>query len=259
MNGLPDFLIIGASRCGTTSLHGYLCAHKELEGPKYMSSLKAKELHFFDHCYAASIDWYASQFPQPQENGKLYFESTPDYIFEPAVPKRVKYWMPDCKFIAMLRDPVDRAWSHFYFYWMHIYGMKIDHLIEAMEKVTYSTREVPKVPLQRRSFYRNVQCGMYVKMLKRWFGAFPAKQGMIIQSEDFFAAPQMTIDQVCEFLGVCGMKLGQFPVLDPLKNLAGSSYPAIPADLEKRLTEFYRPHNEELYRFLGYEMRGWRR
>ena len=259
MNCLPDFLIIGACRSGTSSLHGYLSMHKDLNGPKYTSSLRSKELHFFDHCYSAGIQWYSQQFTDPHEDGKLYFESTPSYINEPQVPERVKYWMPDAKFIILLRDPVARAWSHYYFYWMHLYGTKLDSIYKALKKIKYRTKEYPLVPFVSKSYYYSIQCGMYVKQLKRWFSYFKPEQFMIIQSEDFFANPQATIAGVAKFLGVCDMAFSEYPIFDPLKNIAGAPYPNIPQDLEQKLIDFYRPYNEMLYEFLGYPMRGWRK
>src|SRR5690242_8679107 len=103
----PHFLIIGAQRCGTTSLFEYLANHPEIVPPS------VKKIHFFDSEYEKGEAWYRARFPV-LENGFITGEATPYYLFHPRVPKRVRNWNPNVKLIVLLRNPVDRAYSHFY-------------------------------------------------------------------------------------------------------------------------------------------------
>jgi|SRR5690242_3518862 len=104
---LPHFLIIGAQRCGTTSLFEYLARHPDVAPPS------AKELHFFDSEYHKGDAWYRERFPSLR-NGFITGEATPYYIFHPHTPTRVRDWNSKVKLIVLLRNPVDRAYSHYH-------------------------------------------------------------------------------------------------------------------------------------------------
>ena len=249
-SGLPDFLIIGPPRTGTTSLHFQLANHVGVQPPVFLHGLRSKELHFFDVNYLAGIEWYMQHFPQPKTD-KLYFESTPDYIFDPKVPWRIQKWMPDCKFIVSLRNPVDRAWSEYYFYWMPLYGMSIENLYDSIDIVTEDMPEVKKIPMTDKSYHRLLQGGLYAKMLERWFGIFESEQFCILKSEDFYADPKSTIHQLCEFLGISRMTLDKYEMFDPLKNVRGAEYPACPRILKEQLEHFYKPYNDKLKDMIG--------
>src|SRR3954447_18625468 len=98
---VPDFLIIGAQRAGTTSLFHYLQRH-----PSVMQS-SIKEVHYFDGSYNRGRRWYLSHFPlrRATSGGRITGEATPYYLFHPTVPTRVAVDFPDVKLIAILRDP----------------------------------------------------------------------------------------------------------------------------------------------------------
>ena len=101
----PDFLILGAQRCGTSSLHHWLSQHPDIWLPD------EKELHFFDLNWHAGPSWYRGMFT---DDGRVVGEATPIYLFYPNVDDWVHEVAPDCKFIVLLRDPVDRAYSHYH-------------------------------------------------------------------------------------------------------------------------------------------------
>jgi len=113
--GLPDFLVIGAQRSGTTTLFYDLCRHPQVAGSP------VKEVHFFDHHFSRGVGWYRSFFPPTaaQERARrrggelLGGEATPNYLFHPAAPERAAETVPHVRLIAILRDPVDRAYSHY--------------------------------------------------------------------------------------------------------------------------------------------------
>ena len=112
---LPDFIVIGCQKCATTSLYDYLIQHPNI------SSATEKEIHFFDSNYNVGITWYRSFFPtvfskQFSKLRKEKFvtgEASPMYIFNPIVSKRILSILPNVKLIAILRNPIDRAYSHY--------------------------------------------------------------------------------------------------------------------------------------------------
>src|SRR5579859_2819290 len=119
---LPDFLIIGGQRCGTSSLYYYLT-----EQPGVVAA-STKEIHFFDDYYTKGLGWYKAQFPTASykkyiENvRKLHFltgEASPYYLFHPHAPRRIKAALPNAKLIVLLRNPIDRAYSQ---HWLEVMG-----------------------------------------------------------------------------------------------------------------------------------------
>ncbi len=104
---LPNFVIIGAPRSGTTSLSAYLGTHPQV----FMS--REKELHFFDRRFHRGIEWYARQFARAK--GKIGIgEATPRYMYGAEAIARMYELLPETKLIAILRNPVDRAYSHYW-------------------------------------------------------------------------------------------------------------------------------------------------
>ncbi len=105
---LPDFLVIGAQRAGSTSLFAQLCAHPGVAAPSH------KEIHYFDLQSFRGPRWYRSHFPPvASSRGRITGEASPYYLFHPAVPARVAEALPEVRLIALLRDPVARAYSHY--------------------------------------------------------------------------------------------------------------------------------------------------
>src|SRR5947209_13351977 len=114
---LPDFLIIGAQRGGTTSLYHYLRAHPAVH------SSAVKDTHFFDKKFHKGVSWYRAHFPTRFE--KAYArrfrhqdfvtgEASPSYLFHPHAPSRTARLLPHVKLIVLLRNPIDRAFSQYY-------------------------------------------------------------------------------------------------------------------------------------------------
>ncbi|MFM6205694.1 sulfotransferase domain-containing protein, partial [Planktothrix sp.] len=105
----PHFIIIGVQKGGTNSLYHYLCKH-----PQIVAATQ-KEIHFFTLNYEQGLNWYQSQFP-PEADGKqiLTGEGSPYYLFHPLVPQRLYESFPNTRLIVLLRNPVDRAISHYY-------------------------------------------------------------------------------------------------------------------------------------------------
>ncbi len=106
---LPDFIILGAQRAGTSSLYYYLSQH-----PQILPAVR-KELHFFDDHYRRGLGWYRSQFPTRGARGTITGEATPYYLSHPHAPARIQRLLPQARLIVLLRNPVERAISHYFF------------------------------------------------------------------------------------------------------------------------------------------------
>lgn len=240
MNHLPDFLIIGAARCGTSSLHASLARHPKIKSPNRFAfkqfASNYKEIHFFDKevKFKKGVDFYRSFFVGPPQEF-YYFESTPNYLFQPKVPARVKALLPKAQFIVMLRNPVDRAWSH-YSNWQKKCGWP--------ESILYD----PHSEILKK--------GIYHEQLSRWFEHFDRKQFFIIRSEDFFANERLVIKKTLEFLGLQPTIDTTTVYYDPVKKKKGN--PPMSVKLRRDLKTFYRPHNNELEQLLGRNF-GWLR
>src|SRR6187551_3563074 len=103
---LPDFLVIGAQKAGTTALYAYLRWHPGIAGPSW------KEVCFFDRHWWRGEAWYRGQFPL-RAGERLVGEASPSYLFHPLAPERARSLVPGAKLVALLRDPVDRAYSQY--------------------------------------------------------------------------------------------------------------------------------------------------
>jgi hypothetical protein len=237
----PDFIIIGTQRGGTTSLYRYLTAHPEI-GQAFR-----KEVHFFDRYFDRGIDWYLAHFPLRGEF-PVVGEASPYYLFHPEAPARILAAVPQAKFIVLLRNPVDRAYSQ--------YHMKLERELETLsfeealerEPERLALSEDPLDPAWRHHSY--LARGVYVDQVRRWFDRFPRDRFLIIKSEDFYAEPLRILHQTQEFLGVRSH--------DPatLKVYHQADYVVMNPITRRRLADHFAPYNRQLYDLLGRDF-GW--
>jgi len=250
---LPDFLIIGAARSGTTSLYQYLIQH-----PSVIPAI-GKEVYFFDKKFDKGINWYKSFFPtklsksrleNKQKRNCLTGEATPRYLHYPHTPNRVFELIPNVKLIVLLRNPIDRAYSH---YQMEVGSdneeLPFEDAIEQEEKrITDDMKKMESdenfysVYFYRKSYLTR---GIYVDQLKRWFEYFPREQFLILKSEDFYSKTPEVYQQVLDFLGLSKFELNSFKAHRMRK------YSAISTETRKKLSDYFRPYNEQLYQLLG--------
>jgi hypothetical protein len=245
---LPDFLIVGGQRCGTTSLYTYLIQHPEVE-PAFI-----KETHFFDRAFHRGAGWYRAFFPmlpKPGEDGGwITGEATPYYLFDPHVPRRVGQVLPDIKLIILLRNPVDRAYSHFQFESrVGIENLDFESAVER-ELASFPAEEVKvlKDPYYKSDVYSRFSYlarGLYLPQIKRWRDVFNEDRFLIIKSEDLYRKTGEVLREVFAFLGI-----GDEEISDR-KTYNASEYLPLPDHLRARLVSYFTPHNRELYEFLG--------
>lgn len=253
---LPDFVIIGAMKCGTTSLYRHLEQHPQI------APARRKEVHYFDWYYGKGEPWYRGQFPLASRASKsddpvrrvITGEASPYYLFHPHAPGRLKQLLPEARLIVLLRNPVDRAWSHYH----HVQKRNGENL--SFEKALDAEQERLKGELERleadpayRSFEYQKHSyqarGVYVDGLRAWMAHFDPACFLILRSEDFFADPSQVYRQTLDFLGLAPYDLPRYE-----KFLAGSYESEMHPATRDRLVDYFRPHNRRLEELLGREM-----
>jgi hypothetical protein len=249
---LPDFIIIGAQKCGTTSLYEYL------EVDPAVGSASKKEVHFFDLRYARGVGYYRTHFPSSlyrryteRKRGEPFItgEASPYYLYHPAVPERVRRLLPQAKLIAMLRNPADRALSHYHHEARA--GREALTFEEALdreaERLGSGGAEEPGTAHRRHSYLSR---GLYAEQLERWFALFPREQFLILQSERFYADPAAAMEEVQAFLGLPARHTAEYTRRN------SGRYDRMDPALRWRLSDYYRHHNQRLYGLLGVDY-GW--
>jgi len=252
---MPDFMVIGGQKCGTTSLHRYIRLH-----PNIIPTYK-KDSSFFDANYFRGMSWYRAFFPlqskmdELQGQGERYLsgEVTTSYIHHPGTPQRIFNSVPKVLFIALLREPVQRAYSHYQHMvrtdreslsFKEAIKMEDERLFNSEERVLAGDDNALKA--FRNYSYKSR--GRYAEQLARWFALFPREQFLILKSEDLFQNPEEVMRQVYAFLGIPMWNL------DKYKNVNPGDYPSAEAETLDYLSEYFRPHNEQLAELLGEDL-----
>ncbi len=258
---LPDFVIIGAAKAGTTSLYGWLSEHP------FVAPATTKEVHYFDYNYFRGVDWYRAHFPLEaerdafaQEHGRPFLtgEASPSYISHYWAPERLARRLPDVKLLVTLRNPVDRAYSQF-----QMSRREQEEPLESFDQALTAEEERLRPERARMWADRTYQSwpygcwsyqdrSLYAEQLERWFELFPREQFHFLTLEDLSARPGETLDGVHEFLGLPAHRPENLP------HLHAASYSSLPPDSRERLQEYFRPHNQRLYELVGRDF-GWDR
>lgn len=196
---LPDVVVIGGQRCGTTSLFRYLAAHPDIVRPR------SKELNALSLHYGKGAGWYAGHFPGKQPHQRA-LEASPLYLADPRVPARARERLPDALFVALLRDPVERAYSH-YLHNLEVAAEKLS-FVEALDAEPGRLAAAERAGLGSRrgiELFRNasyVQRGQYAVQLERWYDQVPASQLLVVRAEEFFAHPEVVYSEIVDRLGL---------------------------------------------------------
>ena len=253
MGALPDFVIIGAQKCGTTYFYHLLSQHP------YVEPAAKKELHFFNDLFEEGVDWYRRCFPQPRlKDGRrtITGEATPSYLSHPHAARRMAEVIPHARLIALLRNPVDRAYSHYQFGVRRGFErLAFEEAIEAEESRLRDERDKVLEDEHHISFnlerFSYLARGVYVDQLLRCSEFFDREQMLVLKSEDFFERPRDTFELVLNFLDL--------PDWEPetWKRDRKSKYEQkMDPATRRRLEEYFEPHNKRLYDYLGTDF-GW--
>ena len=188
----PNFFVLGAAKCGTTTLHEVLAAHPQI----FMT--KEKEPRFFDDdtYYTRGLDRYLRDHFRGAAGFKARGESTPAYLaWERKVRDRIRRDLgKDLRFVVILRDPVKRAWSHYLHQCRH--GVETESFERALEL------EPTRLSAGKPAFTAYFRDGLYAHQLRAWFEAFPREHFLVLLTEDLAERPDAVARQVFAFLDV---------------------------------------------------------
>lgn len=242
---LPDFVVIGAQKCASTSLLSYIGQHSRVRlGRK-------KSTHYFDLNPSRGADWYAAHFPRHLaglwggERDWLTGESCPSYMFLPEVPARMAALMPHVKLIAILRDPVKRLVSQYHHEKRkgRAAGDFASFIAPSLELGWPVSGPVTEV-LQKAAVPR----GFYADQLRHWQNHFPRQQILAVSFEELLAKPDAVMGRIFTFLGLEPEAVDTSRVLN--KGTGAADEPLDPALLE-RLGALYRSRNAQLAQIIS--------
>ncbi|HET9927586.1 MAG TPA: sulfotransferase [Rubrobacter sp.] len=239
---LPDFVVIGTQKGGTSFFYRLLTEHPLVRGAA------AKELHFFDNKFAEGVGWYRRCFSEGERvDGQrtITGEASPSYLFDPQVPERMARTVPEARLIALLRNPVDRAYSH---YQMEVRrGREVRSFeVATDEEMTSAEGEENAVDVR----YAYLTRGLYAEQLER-FSFFASRDRLlVVKSENLFTRRPQVLESVSTFLGLPSFESTLAPP-------AGRPpYEPMDPETRRRLEGYFAPHNERLYNLLGADF-GW--
>lgn len=233
---LPDFIIIGAQKSGTSSLYYYLSQH-----PRLKLAIN-KEIHYYNYHirHGKNLGWYKSFFPLKLRCiGRKTGEASPYYLFDDRAAARIKLDLPNIKLIALLRNPIDRAYS--------AYNMNAAQGKWPTTQTFEQAIANPDLSMEASQIY--LIRGQYAGHIKKWLQHFKREQFLFIKSENFFTDPGSTLRKVYQFLEIEEV----YP--DNLKAQEVGSYSALSASTRAQLEDFFRQSNAELIELLGNEFK----
>ena len=269
---LPDFLIIGAMKSGTSTLRANLDSHPDV--------YCAREQHFFNLHYTKGTDWYRAKFADAGAV-RLIGEKCPEYLHNPQAVERMASLLPDARLIALLRDPVERAYSH---YWQERRIGK--ESLEFADAVAAEPRRIAEGAVR----FSYVERGRYLLQLQRICERYPRNALLVLLFEELREAPAQTFATACRFLGIDDTFVP--PSVDEVRNpyrayrpqwlfralakndrwrklppglavriqrimTRQTSYPPMDEGLRRELVDRYRDDNRALARWLGRDLTGW--
>jgi hypothetical protein len=250
---LPDYIIAGAQKAGTTSLWAYLQEH-----PQVVPAM-AKETSFFDINFHRGLNWYRMHFPlavgdapgEERNTTTLTSESTAYYMFHPLAAERIARCVPRVKIILLLRNPVDRAFSHYQLKLRRRQEtLSFEEAIEAeAERLDGEADKIVAQPdYYSRAHDRHsyLARGVYIDQIRRWQRYFPPSQLLILESGEFFSRTRDVYHRVLFFLGLPGSEPANFGNRFPGRYKARMSPP-----MRRKLLDYFAPYNEQLFAHLG--------
>ncbi|MEO7871048.1 MAG: sulfotransferase domain-containing protein [Bacteroidia bacterium] len=271
----PDFLIIGAQKSGTSSLHYYLTAHPE------MVSGILKEINFFseDANFNKGVKWYENHFKHPSGSKKIFFEASPAYFYNKKVVERIYKYKSDIKLIALLRNPVDRAYSSWNMYRNFYDNNSIPEIISKSipgtngnllykflyknrsrfpsfkECIDYELNLMKTKPSDAEpSFLRR---GTYYEQIARYLKYFSRDQLLIFGFKEFVNKKTDTLYKIENFLGVSHYNFNNYPEIINkvvVKNQKIRYAEKINESEQSELTDYFNSWNQKLFELLGREL-----
>ncbi len=254
---VPDFLIVGSKRGGTTSMFNYLLTHPGVLGLFPQLRGRKSTDYFFKERDRGDL-WYRSHFHTGTYRGmverRLGYrpvsgEASPYYLWDHRVAPQVQQLSGSVKAIALLRDPVERAWSH-YQERVHngVEPLDFDAALAAEDSRLAGEDERmladPNYYSSAHDFYAYRSRGIYLPQLQNWRASFPAEQMLVLRSEDMYRDVQGSFDKVTDYL-----QIPRF-TLPSTKTFNAITQSKIPDGTRRKLAAFYAPHNAALADYL---------
>jgi hypothetical protein len=205
--------------------------------------------------YQYGLPWYLRHFPlrSAASRGMQAFEASPSYLFHPLAAGRIRETIPEVKMIALLRNPTERAISHYLHKKRN--GIELLPMLEAFQQ-----EEARLTPIVESGDYFNRKMrhysykarGLYKVQLERYFDLFPKDQILVIPSEAFFCRTGECLKQIYGFIGVDD----GYQLQDPSPRFVNKNKETVPPEVYEYLNDYFKPHNEALYKLLGVDF-GW--
>jgi hypothetical protein len=226
---LPNFAIVGAQKSGTKTLHHTLARHPEVFMP-----VEPEEIHFFDleENYARGMEWYEALFAGRRDEPRVG-QTSPLYMYEPSAIERLARAIPEIRIIAILRNPVDRAYSH---YWHEVrYGWESGTFEAALLSEPDRMKRLGAIARRRYSYFGR---GCYVSQVERLFETFGRDRVLVLFNETLSEDPASVHAKVADFLAI-----------DPARFSAPSAGPRLNSAMRPRSRRLQRirPRLEEIY------------
>ena len=271
---LPSFLIIGGAKCGTTSLYAHLIEH-----PNILSA-SIKEVNFFQYIQNSKTSFYRSHFPIKRQN-LITGEASTQYLVHRFVSKRVHELLPSVKLILLVRNPVERAYSEFY-YMINLGAQITDNFEDAIESELRRIKiedEKPEFTIENSNYnhfqpaFSYLRHGIYSNYILNWLKSFPKEQLLILNTKDLYNNLGNTLDKTFQFLNLPKYQIeNKIPKnkIDKIRPIVGresnifkninsktqtlfnvQNYPEMKPKTRKSLQDFYRPYNEKLFEIIG--------
>lgn len=244
-----DFMVVGVQKAGTTALDYALRQHPAIALPS------RKEIHFFDGppwlfaLPGALRDYiYHRKFPAPAD-GVLRGEITPSYMYWEPAPRRIARYSSKIRLIAILRDPVDRAFSH---YWMERNRgwEQLQTFEEAVEAEMHRLKRGDEQQDKVRSY---LDRGLYSIQIARLQKFFPSSQLLFLRYDDWRLEPQRTLDALTDHLGIARM------IIDDLGEVFRGQYESMGRRTRQMLSDYYSADVERTQQLTGLDLSAWMR
>ncbi|MCG6871819.1 MAG: sulfotransferase [Gammaproteobacteria bacterium] len=242
---LPDFLIAGEAKCGTTSLFRYLEAHPRVVGAVVKET---NSLLLYPDSLLALRAGYPFRWTHPAARWRAG-EASPEYFSRPGMAARVHRHLPDARVIVLLRDPVQRAFSDFRMLEADAGAQQFAEQVQRSLALLAQDDFTPLIDALRQVEHhplRYVLRGIYHRPMGEWLKAIPPAQLLVLGSEELFARPAASMARVLAFLGLSNRELPEYPV-----KKGGRNDIQMDPVTREQLREFFSPHNQRLFQMLG--------
>lgn len=246
---LPDFIIAGAPRCGTTWLYQVLSQHSLI----YLAKPPTPEPKFFlvDRLYNRGIEYYKNTWFSNIGTAQFCGEKSTNYLESQIAAERISLHCPNVKLIFMLREPVERAWSNYQ--WSKMNGYEVESFQDALRLEERREEHVPN-SLRYARPHALFSRGLYATLLQPYFDLFPDGHIVCLKYEDIVERPLELVHRIHEFLQVPSMPAhADVGVV----NASNKHDVGVPGELRKRLEDLYAPHNARLQSLLGDDFKVW--